>query len=137
MISASMPLAIQFYHLDPMDIVWHGNYLRFFEQARGRLLDKIGYNYPQMKASGYAWPIIDVHVRYVRPLTYQQKVTITATLMEYENRLKIRYLITDSETGQKLTKGETVQVAVDIASNEMSFVSPQEFQDKVKAASCV
>ncbi len=136
MISASMPLDIQFYHLDPMDIVWHGNYLRFLEQVRGKLLDRIGYNYPQMKASGYAWPIVDLQLRYVRPLKYQHPARITATLAEYENRLKIKYLITDETTGAKLTKGETVQVAVEIATGEMQVVSPNIFRSKVEAALC-
>jgi hypothetical protein len=58
--SAEIALKIQFYDLDPMQVVWHGNYARYFEQARCALLDSIGYNYPEMKASGYAWPVIDM-----------------------------------------------------------------------------
>ncbi len=48
MISASVSETIQFYHLDPMNVVWHGNYVQFFENARCALLDQIDYNYHQM-----------------------------------------------------------------------------------------
>ena len=119
-----------------MNIVWHGNYLEYFEQARCELLDRIGYNYPEMYASGYVWPIVDMRVKYVRPLSFQQIVTVTATLVEYENRLKIGYLIQDKASGEKLTKGETIQVALKNETQEMCFVSPQVFTDKVEKALC-
>ena len=136
MISASITTTAQFYHLDPMEIVWHGNYVRFFEQARCALLDKLDYNYPQMRESGYGWPVVDIRVKYVRPVTFAQKIVITAILKEYENRMKIDYLVTDSKTGEKLTKGFTIMVAVDMGTQEMCFVSPKIFLDKVAAYSC-
>ena len=87
----------QFYDLDPMDVVWHGNYVRFFEDARCELLNKIGYNYEEMKDSGYTWPIVDLHIRYTRPITFGQEVTIQTDLVEYEFRLKIVYTIYDKK----------------------------------------
>ncbi len=136
MITASVQIQAQFYHLDPMEVVWHGNYVRFFEQARCALLDKIDYNYPQMRDSGYMWPIVDMRVKYVRPVSFAQEINIEATLVEYENRLKINYLITDVKTGEKLTKGFTIQVAVDGDTQEMQFESPAILFDKVKEATC-
>ena len=104
----------QFYDLDPMNIVWHGNYPRFFELARTALLKKIGYGYDDMIVSGYAWPVIDMHIRYYRPLRLGRWIDISASITEWENRLKIEYLARDVESGQKTTKGHTIQVAVDI-----------------------
>lgn len=133
MISANITIKAQFYHLDPMEIVWHGNYVRFFEQARCELLDKLNYNYAQMRDSGYAWPVVDMRIKFVRSIIFGQQVIVTATLKEFENRMKIDYLITDSETGEKLTKGFTVMVAVEVETKEMCFASPQVFIDKVAA----
>ena len=116
-----------------MKVVWHGNYVQFFEQARCALLDLIDYNYPQMDASGYVWPVVDMRVKYVRPCRFGQKIQITATLIEYENRMKIGYLITDAQTSEKLTKGFTIQVAVEKASGEMLFRSPDFLIDKLEA----
>ena len=113
-----------FHDLDPMDVVWHGNYLRYFEQARCALLQQIDYDYPQMRASGFAWPIVDIRVKYVRPLRYGQSVIVRATFAEWEHRLKIVYEARDAASGQRLTRGYSIQVAVDIATQEMLYVSP-------------
>ena len=124
MIEAEVEIVIPFHDVDVMGIVWHGHYVKYLEIARCALLDKIDYNYPQMKASGYAWPVIDMRIRYPRPLLFQQIVRVRAKLEEWENRLKIRYLIEDAASGQRLTRAYTVQVAFDMAKNEMLFVSP-------------
>ena len=84
-----------------------------------------------MKASGYAWPVIDLRIRYPRPLEFQQKVRVTAKLVEWENRLKFDYLIEDLASGQRLTRASTVQVAFDMHKNEMLFVSPDILFEKL------
>ena len=132
MISAEVLIKAQFYDLDPMQIVWHGNYVRFLEQARCALLDKIEYNYSEMLRSGYAWPVVDLRIKYVRPVRFGQEVRVTATMVEYESRIKIDYRIADLATGDVLTKAQTIQVAVDVASNEMCFESPAALIDRVR-----
>ena len=59
-----------------------------------------------------------------KPVRFGQRVVVKATLREWENRLLIDYLVSDRQSGQRLTKGTTVQVAVDMGSGEMCFVSP-------------
>lgn len=129
--SAEVELQVQFFDLDPMNIVWHGNYVKYLEVARCALLDSIGYNYTQMKESGYAWPIIDLHVRYVGSARFDQRIRLRATIVEWENRLKVDYLITDAASGKRLTRATTTQVAVDLASGEMCFVSPPVLFEKL------
>ena len=130
-LKTEIKLKIPFQDVDVMGIVWHGNYLRYFEEARAKLLDKVDYGYFQMKESGYAWPIVDARVKYIKPLHLQQMVQVKARLVEYECQLKIEYEIFDVETGERMTKGYTKQVAVDMESNEMCFVSPQVFLKKL------
>ncbi|RJF97212.1 acyl-CoA thioesterase [Noviherbaspirillum saxi] len=129
--SEEIELQVQFYDLDPMQIVWHGNYVKYLEMARCALLEKIGYNYVQMKESGYLWPIIDMHLRYVRSAVFGQRIKLRASIIEWENRLKIDYLITDGATGKRLTRATTTQVAVDLATGEMCFVSPPVLFEKL------
>ncbi|WP_339608411.1 acyl-CoA thioesterase [uncultured Methylophaga sp.] len=124
-------IEVPFHDVDVMRVAWHGHYVKYFEIARCALLDKIEYNYPEMEQSGYAWPVIDLRIRYAHPLKFQQKVKVIATLVEWENRLKINYQIDDLVTGQRLTKGYTVQVAVDMSNNEMLFVSPAILFEKI------
>jgi len=124
-------IQVQFSDLDPMEIVWHGRYARYLEIARDALLDSIGYSYQQMKASGYLWPVIDMHLRYIGSATLGQRLKLRADIVEWENRLKIAYLITDAASGRRLTRASTTQVAVTIANREMCFVSPPVLFEKL------
>jgi acyl-CoA thioester hydrolase len=121
---AEAEIQVQFFDLDPMEVVWHGHYVKYLEIARGVLLDTIDYNYVQMKASGYAWPVIDMQLRYIDSATFGQRLKLHAEIVEWENRLKIGYLVTDADSGRRLLRGSTTQVAVDMATREMCFVSP-------------
>ncbi len=128
---AEVDMEVQFYDLDPMNIVWHGNYVKYLEVARCALFDSIGYNYVDMKDSGYSWPVIDMNLRYIRSATFGQKLRLRAELVEYETRLKIEYLITDAASGRRLNRASTTQVAVSLATGEMQFVSPAILFEKL------
>jgi acyl-CoA thioester hydrolase len=128
-------ITIPFHDVDPMGVVWHGNYFRYFEIAREALLKQFNYGYRQMQASGYVWPIVDTRVKYIAPVRFEQQIIVCAELEEYENRLRIGYRILDAQSGQQTTRGHTIQVAVDIASQEMCFVSPQALLDNIEGAS--
>ncbi|AUF94469.1 acyl-CoA thioesterase [Pseudomonas sp. 02C 26] len=123
---------VPFFDVDSMHVVWHGHYVKYLEVARCALLDQLGHNYVQMQASGYAWPVIDLQLRYIRGATFGQRLTVRASLVEWENRLKIHYLISDAETGERMTRASTVQVAVHIGSGEMQLASPQVMLDAVQ-----
>ena len=132
MISAEAIAKIQFYDVDAMQVVWHGNYARFLELARCALLEKIGYSYPEMARSGYFWPIVDMRIKYVRPVRMAQQIRLTATLLEYENRLRIDYRIVDAASGDLLSKAQTTQLAVAVGTGQLEFNSPNELVDKVR-----
>lgn len=123
-LSADVEVEVPFHDVDSMAVAWHGHYAKYFEIARCALLRRIDYDYPQMHASGYLWPVVELQLKYVRPAHYGQRIRVRATLVEYENRLKIAYQIADIDSGEVLTKGHSVQVAVDAASGELQFVSP-------------
>lgn len=121
---AEVTLRVPFYDLDPVGIVWHGNYAKYFELARCALFDSFDYSYDAMRASGFIWPVIDLHVRYIKSIVFEQEIRVAATLREWEYRLLIDYLITDVRSGRRLTKGRTAQVAVDERTREMCLMSP-------------
>ena len=131
MVSTEITMEVPFHDVDMMEVAWHGHYVKYLEIARCALLDKIDYNYPQMKASGFAWPVIELHIRYAQPLRFQQQLTVRATLKEWENRLKVDYQILDAASGKRLTKAHTVQVAVDMNNHEMLFMSPPVLFEKL------
>jgi acyl-CoA thioester hydrolase len=127
----SIDIEIPFHDVDMMEVVWHGHYAKYFEIARCALLKKINYNYLQMHDSGYGWPVIDLRVRYIKPAVFGQTVTVHAEIVEWENRLKINYLIIDKDTGARLTKGHSIQVAVDMQTKAMCFESPRVLLERL------
>ena len=116
-----------------MQIMWHGNYINFMERARCALLEKIGYTYVDMEKDGYGWPVVDVHVKYLKPLQFRQKVRVTARITEYEFGLRLTYTFVDIETGKVTTRAETTQMAINIKTRETNIVSPRELVEKIEA----
>ena len=123
-LSAEVALSPAFHDCDAMAVVWHGHYFKYLEIARCALLQRFDYDYPQMQASGYVWPVVDARVKYIRPLRYAQPLVVAARISEWENRLKLEYEIRDAASGDVLTRAHTIQVAVDAASGEMRYQCP-------------
>ncbi len=120
-----------FYDIDPMNVVWHGNYVKFMELARAALLAKLNFSYREMQEAGYLFPVIELFVRYAQPLLLGQKVRVIAKIVEWESRLKVAYEIRDAATNRRLTRAHTVQVAVDARTMEMCYVCPQVMWDRL------
>ena len=130
--SAEIEVSPAFHDLDPMVVVWHGHYLKYLELARCALLHTFDYDYPQMRESGYLWPIVDMRAKYLRPARYGQRLRVRAELAEWDLRMRIDYLIRDADTGEKVTRAHTIQVAVDAATGEMCYATPEAFRRRLQ-----
>lgn len=124
-------IKVPFFDVDSMNIVWHGHYLKYFEVARCELLEKLGYGYMAMADSGFQFPIVDVHIKYVQALRFNQDIVVTSTLKEWEYRLKIDYLISDAGDDRRLCVGHTIQAAVDVQTQTLRLECPAEFQKSI------
>lgn len=133
-LSISVDIEIPFYDVDALQVVWHGNYVKYFEVARCALLEKINYTYDDMAISGFHFPVIDIQVRYIKPIKFRQRILIKSTLVEWEHRLVVKYLIIDAVTGERLTKAKTVQVAIAMPERITQFISPKALIDCVEQA---
>lgn len=133
-LSAEVEVCVPFYDLDPLGVVWHGNYFKYFELARTEVMRRLGFDLEQMDLAGYACPVVEADCRYISPLRYGMRVLVRAEIQETEHRLKIGYRITDKESGQKLARGYTVQVAVKKGTWELCFNTPAELLLLIKGA---
>ena len=132
LLTASIETEAQFFDIDPMDIVWHGNYPRYMELARVALLDRIDYSYDAMKASGYAWPVVEMNIRYAKSIRLRDVIVVTAGLVEWENRLKIDFEIRDKAKGKRLCKAFSTHVAVELATETLLWETPPVFRKKLE-----
>ena len=124
---------VEFYDCDPMNVVFHGNYLNYFEIGRRTLMEKIGYTYDDMAESGYSFPVIEVSAKYLGSLRFKDRAIIKTVLLEYENRLKMEFAIRNAATGQITTRGFSTKMAVDMRAGESCFVCPPVLTEKIEA----
>jgi len=132
-IFAEAEITVEFFHLDPLQVVWHGNYINYFEIGRRSLLEKIGYNYNRMEESGYTYPVVEISAKYLEPLRLGDRARVKAILVEYENCLRIKYEIRNAETGLLTTRGVSTQMAYDIKAGESCFVCPPILTERIEA----
>jgi acyl-CoA thioester hydrolase len=132
--SAEVELKVEFYDVDALRVVWHGHYIKYLEKARCALMEALGFSYNEMAAAGFAWPIVSLHLKYVRPLQYNQRFTVRASLLEYAHRIRIAYRIIDQASGKTLNKAETIQMAYDLSAGAGLLISPLCLTQAVEAA---
>lgn len=129
-VEATVIITPSFHDVDPMGVVWHGNYLKFFEKAREELFRRFDYGYREMQETGFIGPVVDVEVKYRAPWLVEESAEVTAGIVEYENRLVVQYEIRNTETGKLMTKGRTVHMAFDLKANRGLLVSPDILFEK-------
>lgn len=124
-------ITVEFYDLDPMNVVWHGNYVKYLETARCDLLNKLGYNYMDMRSDGFVYPVATMEMKYIKPCTFNQELRIVSVIEEFEPCLIIKYTIFDNKTGEKLFKAKTMQICVDINTRESVYEAPVNLKKKL------
>lgn len=128
-----LDIDIPFFDVDAYRVVWHGNYPKYIEMSRCALLSEIGCPYTVMEERGFFFPIVDIQVKYIKPLLFEQKVVIESWLTEWENRLKISYAIKDKVTGEIATKANTTQFAVAMPDQVTQYESPPFLVETINA----
>lgn len=131
-ISATIEVTVAFHDIDVVGVMWHGHYLKYFETARWSLMDDLDFGFEAMIASGYSWPIVEMHVKYLQPARLGQRLHVRASLVEWQNRLTVNYLITRADNQERLARAQSVQVAVDAKTNALQFVTPQPLLERVQ-----
>lgn len=124
-------ITVQFYDLDPMNVVWHGNYIKYLETARCDLLAKIGYDYNDMREDGIAYPVATMDLKFIKSCTFNQKLRVVSSVEEIEPSLIIKYMINDAETGEKLFKAKTMQICVDVDTKKSVYSAPERLKEKL------
>ncbi len=94
MIETKAQITVRYAETDMMGIVYHANYLPWFEVARTQLLREQGFPYRQLEADGYRIPVLEVAAKYLRPALYDDTLTIIARIAELPSlRITIEYQV--------------------------------------------
>lgn len=97
---------VRYSDTDKMGVVYHGNYLRFFEIARTEMLRSMGLPYAELESSGYLLPVLESYAEYLYPARYDDELQLHASIpVELNVRLTISYHIECA--GRTLARGWT------------------------------
>ena len=131
-IETNYKTTVEFYDLDPMNVVWHGNYIKYLEAARCDMLEKLGYTYDDMRFEKSAYPVAKMELKFIKSAAFKQKLNVKTTLEELEPAMVIKYVITDDETGKKLFQAKSMQIRVDIETGETIYKASKTFLKKIE-----
>ena len=124
-------LRVRYAETDAMGIVYHTNYIVWFEVGRGEYLRQQGGDLAQLEAQGYYLPVTEVQTRYLAPARYGDLVTVRTRVEEGRSRqVTFAYEVVMAETGQLLATGRTKHVCVD-AEGTIKVV-PQEIRQMLR-----
>ena len=119
---------IPFYDLDPMNVVWHGNYIKYLEDARCDMFKKINYTYTDMQEEKIAYPIAKMDLKYIKSCKFGQKIKITTLLEEIEPCIIIKYIIKDAESGEIILKARSMQICINMVTGESIYTAPDRLK---------
>ncbi len=98
---------------DMMGVVYYANHLRFFEAGRTELLRGSGFDYRAFEAEGYALPVAEAHVKYLRPARYDELLSLTTRVVDVGSvRVRIEYELVRVADGVRIATGETSHACV-------------------------
>jgi acyl-CoA thioester hydrolase len=120
-------IRVSFNETDPLGIVWHGNYISYFEDGREDFGKKHGISYLDVKAKGYITPIVESVCQHKLPLRYGDIATIETTFEDTPAaKMIFRYKIFNP-IGEVVCTGKTIQVFIN-ERDELSLVLPDFFK---------
>ena len=129
-LSATKKFDIRFSEVDSMHVVWHGNYVIYFEDAREEFGRKYGLDYLMMYGKGYYEPLVDLSFKFKRPLVYGMKPEITIYYRPTEAaKIVFDYEIRDTETGEIVVTGHSVQVFMDKDNYQLVLTNPEFYTE--------
>ncbi len=120
-------LKVRFHECDPLNIVWHGNYLKYFEEGREAFGREHGISYLDARASGYSTPIVKSVCEHKLPLTYSDSFDVY-THFENTEAAKMIFNYKIFKSGKLVCSGQTTQVFLD-ENRELVLKNPQFFLD--------
>lgn len=130
MLTHQTEVTVRFNEADPLGIVWHGHYLRYFEDGREAFGKAYGISYLDFYHHGLAVPVVSVQCDYKKPLRYGNSVLVQATYHPTAAaKLKFEYKMFEAGSNDLVAVGSSLQVFVDVKTFTLQLTTPSFFED--------
>lgn len=128
-------LRVMYADTDSYQVVWHGNYLRWFEEGRFSLCKMAGVPVDEMDTHGVTFPIVDMHVRYKSPAKIFEEVVVETGISEVKSRtVTFVQTVKNKKSGATLVTAEFICTNVNTVEGKLQTL-PKDIFDAFK--SCV
>ena len=129
MLSDQTEVSVRFNEADPLGVVWHGHYVRYFEDGREAFGKRYGISYLDFYNKGIAVPVVSVQCDYKKALRYGDSVIVETTYVNTAAaKLKFEYRILESNSKALVARGSSLQVFVDAKTFELQLTMPSFFE---------
>ena len=128
MIETSSEVRVRYQETDAMGVVYHANYLTWFEIARVDMLDKLNAPYRELEAQGYLLPVLEASLKYKKPAKFDDRLTVSASIRELPSvRITVYYEV--RRGNERLVSGSTMHAF--IGKDGYPVKPPDAFMEKV------
>jgi acyl-CoA thioester hydrolase len=122
-------ILVRFNEADPLGIVWHGHYVRYFEDGREAFGEKYGLRYLDIYKYGYTVPVVKVACDYKRSLRYGDRAIIETRYIDtVAAKIKFEYTLYNAASGEVVAKGTSMQVFLDKETSTLQLTIPPFFE---------
>ena len=131
MYTTETQVRVRYAETDQMDVVYHGNYAQYFEVGRAESIRQLGYTYKDIEALGIIMPIVELHLKFIRPAHYDDLLTIKTTLKELpvDHRIEFHQEVYN-EVGKLLTVGRVLLFFLNAHTKE-KITMPKDLIEKL------
>ncbi|MBN1599210.1 MAG: acyl-CoA thioesterase [Bacteroidales bacterium] len=122
-------IEVRFNELDPLNVVWHGNYVKYFEDGRESFGLKYGIPYPVLREQGIAAPVVSLNCNFKKSVKYGDKLIVETRYVDNPAaKIVLEYTIFKAENMEVVAEGSTIQVFTDIEGN-LQLILPKFIED--------
>ena len=129
-LSSRTEVLVRFNEADPLGIVWHGHYIRYFEDGREAFGNMHGLGYLEVYKLGFVIPVVSVHCDFKKSLRYGDRVIVETKYIPTEAaKMKFTYRLFNAATGELVATGYSVQVFLSKEDSVLQLANPPFFED--------
>ena len=131
-LSYEKQMQVAFHELDPLHIVWHGNYMKYFDATRFALFFSVGIDmYRYYQETNVLFPVTKTSIKYIHPLQYRDDFICRARVIETLHRIVIDFTIRLVCNNTLCAKARSEQVAVLMPERELALEIPADIRKKL------
>ncbi len=126
-------IAVRFNEADPLGIVWHGHYIRYFEDGREAFGEAHGCRYLDFYKHGFVVPVVNVNCNYKKSLKYGDRLIVeTIYIPSQAAKMIFEYVLYNAKNGEVVATGSSVQVFLDSENSGLQLIRPAFFEQWLK-----